>query len=66
MVLEFEVEAIAEDVLVILCLAPGPREIAGNDPLGDLGGETTRQADDALGVLLDKVPVGAGLIVEPF
>jgi hypothetical protein len=63
-VLELEVETIAEQLPVLGHLVAGPREVAGDDQLGDLGRQTARQADEAVGVLGEQVLIGPRVVVE--
>jgi hypothetical protein len=62
-ILQLEVEAIAEQLPILRNRAPRLGEPAGDDELGDLGRQASREADQPLGVLGEQVPVRARLVV---
>jgi hypothetical protein len=64
MVLELEIETVAEQLPVLRDLATGPGEIAGDDQLRDLRAQAPGQADDAVGVFGEQLPIRPGLVME--
>ena len=63
-VLELDVKAVPEHLLVFPDVALGQLDVAGDDGPGDLGAQAPGEADNALGVLGQDLPVGAGVVVE--
>jgi len=65
-VLELEIETVAEHLAVLRRLPARQREVPRHDRLGDLRRQTTREADQPLRVLGEQLMVGAGPVVEAF
>jgi len=63
-VLQLDVEAVSEELLVPPDVTLGPGDIARHDRLGDLGAQASREADQPLGVHREDLPVRAWPVVE--